>query len=563
MAELKDTIISGNLSVTGGANIQDDSQLTGDLTLYATSGDSPSIIFQRGTLGDTLNDYKIVDTSGYLTIYQQGNSGTTGFTQVARLTNTGEFTINTPPASNTTPSTTAGFSPNDSNIKIATDATIASGDKIVIRDTSDSNKMRSSSITFGSSTTQFLANNGTWQTPAGGVTGVQIDGTSIVSSGVANIVTSTAHPYSSTNVLATMGDIAAAGGGTVTSVGVSNATNGGLSVSGSPITSSGTITIGHSNVLTNAQTTQAVYPIKIDKNGHISGYGSAVTIPTKTSQLTNDSSFITASGAPVQSVNGQTGAVSLTIPDEISDLTNDMVYDLGTITPDTSTGVFSLTETQRSEISTMWNKGFCAIRATVGETTYWALKENNITYNNMSFMAFTGVWATINLIPVVGKTLIGISSSANIGIFAYPSDLTSEDIDLRASSADPIMDGTAYPGTSTQFSRADHVHPTDTSRQATLVSGTNIKTINNESILGSGNITIQGGGTATDVKINGTSITSSGVANIVTNTAYNASTNKIATMNDLPVLTFTPSGNNLIISQQQVSGITNGNTISY
>lgn len=33
-----------------------------------------------------------------------------------------------------------------------------------------------------------------------------------------------------------------------------------------------------------------------------------------------------------------------------------------------------------------------------------------------------------------------------------------------------------------------------TSKQDTLVSGTNIKTINNESILGSGNITIQGGG---------------------------------------------------------------------
>ena len=30
--------------------------------------------------------------------------------------------------------------------------------------------------------------------------------------------------------------------------------------------------------------------------------------------------------------------------------------------------------------------------------------------------------------------------------------------------------------------------------QCTLVSGTNIKTINNESIIGSGNITIQGGG---------------------------------------------------------------------
>ena len=52
--------------------------------------------------------------------------------------------------------------------------------------------------------------------------------------------------------------------GTVTSVEISNATNGGLSISGSPITSSGTITVGHSNVLTSAQTTSAVYPIKID-----------------------------------------------------------------------------------------------------------------------------------------------------------------------------------------------------------------------------------------------------------------------------------------------------------
>ena len=72
-------------------------------------------------------------------------------------------------------------------------------------------------------------------------------------------------------------------------------------------------------------------------------------------------------------------------------------------------------------------------------------------------------------------------------------------------------------------------------KQDTLVSGTNIKTINNESILGSGNITISGGGgTATDVQINGTSITSNNVANIVTNTAYDASSNKIATMSDIP-----------------------------
>ena len=89
------------------------------------------------------------------------------------------------------------------------------------------------------------------------------------------------------------GTLSTTGGGTVTSVGLTNGTNGGLSISGSPITSSGSITVGHSNVLNSAQTTSAVYPIKIDKNGHISEYGSAVSIPTKVSDLTNDSGFIT------------------------------------------------------------------------------------------------------------------------------------------------------------------------------------------------------------------------------------------------------------------------------
>lgn len=47
----------------------------------------------------------------------------------------------------------------------------------------------------------------------------------------------------------------------------------------------------------------------------------SVTIPTKTSQLQNDSGYITA--APVDSVNGQTGTVVLPIPTKTSDLVND------------------------------------------------------------------------------------------------------------------------------------------------------------------------------------------------------------------------------------------------
>ena len=60
-------------------------------------------------------------------------------------------------------------------------------------------------------------------------------------------------------------DITSTGEGTITSVGINNATDGGLTVTDSPITSSGVITIGHSNILNSAKTIQSVYPITIDK----------------------------------------------------------------------------------------------------------------------------------------------------------------------------------------------------------------------------------------------------------------------------------------------------------
>lgn len=41
-------------------------------------------------------------------------------------------------------------------------------------------------------------------------------------------------------------------------------------------------------------------------------------IPSKTSDLTNDSNFITSSQAPVQSVNGQSGVVTISIPEQVN-----------------------------------------------------------------------------------------------------------------------------------------------------------------------------------------------------------------------------------------------------
>ena len=101
------------------------------------------------------------------------------------------------------------------------------------------------------------------------------------------------------------------GTGTVTSIGVENAENGGLTVDNSPITTSGTISVGHTNVLANAQTTSGIYPIKIDKNGHISEYGTAIGKVSTTAD---------GLAPAISSGNTQSAAVA----------TNDLVFDATT-----------------------------------------------------------------------------------------------------------------------------------------------------------------------------------------------------------------------------------------
>lgn len=86
------------------------------------------------------------------------------------------------------------------------------------------------------------------------------------------------------------------------------------------------------------------------------------------------------------------------------------------------------------------------------------------------------------------------------------SDLTN-DSGFITTETDPVFTASAAHGiTSSDISSWN-------GKQAALVSGTNIKTINNESLLGSGNISIQGGGSGGDtniievVKVNGTALT--------------------------------------------------------
>lgn len=78
-----------------------------------------------------------------------------------------------------------------------------------------------------------------------------------------------------------------------------NISGGGSSYSsGTGISISANNEINHSNSVM-AQITQAVYPISIDAQGHVSSYGSAVTIPTNVSQLNNDSGYLTLGTLPI------------------------------------------------------------------------------------------------------------------------------------------------------------------------------------------------------------------------------------------------------------------------
>ena len=137
-----------------------------------------------------------------------------------------------------------------------------------------------------------------------------------------------------------------------------------------------------------------------------------------------------------------------------------------------------------------------------------------------------------NTSAVVGITKVYVNGvDVTVGDKAYvlvPTELSelNNDVGYLTSETDPTV-----PSYVKAISIADI--NTWNGKQNLLVSGTNIKTLNGESLLGSGNIVISGG-TATDVQIDGISITSLGVANIVTESLYDSATNKIATMSDVP-----------------------------
>ena len=112
--------------------------------------------------------------------------------------------------------------------------------------------------------------------------------------------------------------------------------------------------------------------------------------------------------------------------------------------------------------------------ATIGATGKWAdgdhvhpTDTSRYAANNPSgYQTAAQVTASLaSYLPLAGGTLTGaLTLAADPG--AALGAATKQYVDNKASSTAPAMDGTAAVGTGTTWARADHVHPSDTSRLA-------------------------------------------------------------------------------------------------
>lgn len=339
--------------------------------------------------------------------------------------------------------------------------------------------------------------------------------------------------------------------GTVTSVGLSNATNGGLSVSGSPITSSGSITVGHSNVLSSAQSTQAVYPITIDKNGHVDSYGSAVAIPTVTSSY---------SSTGTDAVNGTAVNAALQTLDSSITATSGQAISAITITDG------KIASSSKISVGDANQNAFSNIK--VGSTTIAA----DSTTDTLELVAGTGITLTpdaTNDKVTIASTASGDNSyrvtlSYDSVNDSFSTDKTYDEIVIAINSGKQayIYDNTGYHKytigsyelgltdifawcVSTGAVGTGYLYNLNFTCYNLLLNAEIIYMIDSSDNVSTDVVSMGASSAVTDVRINNSSIVttsgSSRIANFSTNTAYNSSTNKIATMADVDAVTITYS----------------------
>lgn len=158
---------------------------------------------------------------------------------------------------------------------------------------------------------------------------------------------------------------------------------------------------------------------------------------------------------------------------------------------------------------------------------------NSPVWVNLSRVAATGNYDDLNGKPIIPTTTSDIISGSTAaftsgGAFTalaqrgIPSGGSAGQILIKSSGTDYAVEwgsvieveNSLMSTSTTNALSAAQGKILNTNKQDKLVSGTNIKTVNGNSLLGNGDIQIAGGGNVDDVKVNGTSVVTNKVANI-------------------------------------------------
>lgn len=219
----------------------------------------------------------------------------------------------------------------------------------------------------------------------------------------------------------------------------------------------------------------------------LNGKASQSDIPTKVSELTNDSDFQTASQVA-------TAISGINVPTKVSQLENDSDFQTGTqVSNSIATATSGLAT--KAELDGKQDRGDYATTAQLNGKQDTLVSGTNIkTVNGESLLGEGNILiksvnvdsalSTTSENPVQNKVITNKVNTIKQSITNLSNTMPTKVSDLTNDAGYITNDALTDLATKEEVS----------AKQDTLVSGTNIKTINGNSILGAGNISIGGGG---------------------------------------------------------------------
>ena len=264
--------------------------------------------------------------------------------------------------------------------------------------------------------------------------------------------------------------------GTVTNVAISN--GGGIGISGSPITSSGTITLTNTGVRSITQDSSDGHKLIVNTNGS----NTTITIPdnnTIYSNATTSTAGLMSSSDKTKLDGIATGATKVTVDSALSStstnpvqnkVVNSAISNLNTLVGDTAVSTQitnAIDEITPASIGAATSSHTHSGYASTSHTHNYAGSSSaggaaNSVANSMTVQLNSGTTEGTNKFTFNGSA----AKSVNITPSTIGAAASSHGTHVSYSSTNPVMDGTASVGSASTVARSDHKHPTDTTRAA-------------------------------------------------------------------------------------------------